>query len=88
MYCVNCGKEKDIFRDGLCVECYVKDNIFTEGPDIINITKCAHCDAYQYKNNWTNEDFKDVFKREILNKFNSLKILKGRIWSKYFLAFS
>ena len=69
MYCVNCGKEKDIFRDGLCVECYVRDNIFTEGPDIINIIKCAHCGAYQYKNNWTNEDFKDVFKREILNKF-------------------
>jgi len=37
MICVECGKESEIINNGLCLDCYIKSNRFTKGPDFLNI---------------------------------------------------
>lgn len=69
MFCVECGKEEPIFRDGVCLSCYLKTHTFTKGPDFIDLPVCPHCNSYKYKNTWTTELFGDVIKRVIKNTF-------------------
>ena len=77
MFCVECGKEGDVFRDGVCVDCYLKSHKFTLAPEIIDIFVCAHCESYKYKNTWTQELFSDVLQRYIKNNFKISKELTG-----------
>ncbi len=65
MLCVDCGKEKEIFRDGSCLECYLKNHRFTYGPSVIDIPLCVHCGALKYKSTWTNDDLETIVKRWI-----------------------
>ena len=76
MFCVECGKDGPIFKDGVCHNCYMKTHKFTEGPDLIDLPVCSHCSAYKYKNNWTSELFGDVIRRVIKNTFKISKELK------------
>jgi len=76
MFCVECGKETTIFKDGVCIDCYLKTHNFTKGPKIIDIPICTHCNSYKIKNIWTNELFSDVIKRIIKNTFKISKQLK------------
>jgi len=76
MFCVECGKEGKIFRDGLCVSCYLKNYSFSKGPQIIDLSICPHCKSYKYKNIWTSDSFDNVFKRWIKHLFNISKELK------------
>lgn len=70
MYCVDCGKEKPIFRDGSCLECYLKNHQFSQGPEVFHIPTCNYCGAYKYKNNWKNKSFDEIVKRYIKNAFS------------------
>jgi len=76
MFCVECGKEGQIFKDGVCIDCYVKSHTFTNGPEIIDLPICSHCSSFKYKNTWTNDLFSDVLRRIIKNTFHISKELK------------
>jgi nonsense-mediated mRNA decay protein 3 len=69
MFCVECGNEEPIFRDGVCRKCYLKTHTFTKGPKEVEIPICAHCSSYKYKNTWTSDLFGDVIRRVIKNFF-------------------
>jgi len=75
MFCVECGKEGKIYKDGLCVECYLKNHSFTSGPKSIDIGYCSHCDSYKYKNTWFLEPFEAVLKKWIFHYFQISKEL-------------
>ena len=77
MFCVECGKEGSIFKDGVCVDCYLKTHTFTKGPALIDIPLCTHCESYKYKNTWTSELFGDVIRRIIKNNFQISRELKN-----------
>ena len=76
MFCVECGKETPIFRNGVCLSCYLKTNSFTKGPEIIDLPVCAHCNSYKYKSTWTSELFGDIMGRVIKNTFTISRELK------------
>jgi nonsense-mediated mRNA decay protein 3 len=76
MFCVECGKEGPIFKDGVCVECYLKTHTFTKGPDSIDLPTCTNCGAYKYKNTWTSDLFGDVIQRIVKNTFQIDRELK------------
>jgi nonsense-mediated mRNA decay protein 3 len=76
MFCVECGKEVKIYKEGVCINCYVKSHSFTLGPSIIDLTLCSHCGSFKFKNYWTNELFSDVIRRIIKNNFQINKELE------------
>jgi len=76
MFCVECGKETQIFKDGVCLECYLKTHNFSKGPEIIDLPVCTRCNSYKYKSTWTSELFGDVLRRVIKKTFNISKELK------------
>lgn len=76
MFCVECGKEDNIFKNGVCIDCYLKNNSFTKGPEIIDIFICSKCFSYKYKNTWLKDSFEEVLKRHIKNKFQISNELK------------
>ena len=76
MFCVECGKEGPIFREGVCLSCYLKTHSFTRGPDEIDLPVCSHCSSYKYKSNWTSDLFGEVMRRVIKNKFQINRELK------------
>jgi len=69
MFCVECGSEDQIFRDGVCKNCYVKTHTFTSGPDIIDLPFCVNCNSYKLKNTWINELLGDALRRLVKNTF-------------------
>jgi len=75
MFCVECGKEDPIFRDGVCISCYLKTHKFSKGPEIIDLTVCTNCDSYKFKNTWTTDLFDDILRRTIRNTFHISKEL-------------
>ena len=76
MFCVECGKEIPIFKDGVCIDCYINSHTFTRGPEIIDITVCSHCGTFKFKNIWTNDALGEVLIRFIKNTFQISKELK------------
>ncbi len=76
MYCVECGKN-EIFKDGVCKNCYIKTHTFTKGPKVIDISVCSHCNSYKYKNTWTSESFNEILKKVIKQNFKFNRSLKN-----------
>ena len=70
MICVDCGEEKEIFRSGSCLSCYLKTHQFTKGPDVFTIPYCVHCNSYKYKNLWYLESFETILTRYIKKFFS------------------
>jgi nonsense-mediated mRNA decay protein 3 len=77
MFCVECGSEEPIFRDGVCRKCYLKTHTFTKGPKEVDLPICAHCSSYKYKNTWTSDLFGDVIRRVIKNTFEINRELRN-----------
>ena len=75
MFCVECGREGQIFRDGTCLSCYLKTHTFTKGPKIIEIPICPHCGSFKYKNTWLSEHFGDVLRKAVKSNFQISKEL-------------
>ena len=69
MFCVECGREETIFRDGVCLDCFLKTHTFAKGPKVIDLPMCPHCNSYKYKSTWTSDLFGDVIRRIIKNTF-------------------
>ena len=69
MFCVECGKDEPIFRNGVCLCCYLKHTQFSKGPAYLDITLCSRCLSYRYKNTWVQESFDDILKRHIKDVF-------------------
>lgn len=76
MFCCECGKELPIFRDGVCINCYLKTHTFTKGPAYIDIPICVHCNSYKFKNTWSSDLFDDALHRAIKNEFYISKELE------------
>ena len=75
MFCVDCGEEKPIFKEGSCLSCYLQNHQFSSGPEVIDITYCAHCRVLKYKNTWASGSFGDVLKRYVKQVFRISKEL-------------
>jgi nonsense-mediated mRNA decay protein 3 len=69
MICVECGKESKIINNGLCLDCYIKSNRFTKGPDFFNIIKCSNCNSYKFKNKWETQSLNEIINKVILQNF-------------------
>jgi len=65
MFCVECGIEGPIYKNGVCLACYLKATRFSKGPIILDITTCPRCDAYKYKNTWVQETFDEALQRHL-----------------------
>lgn len=76
MFCVECGKEEPIFRNGVCLACYLKHAQFSKGPTVLDITFCPRCTAYKYKNTWVQEDLDSILRRHIKDAFSISPELK------------
>jgi nonsense-mediated mRNA decay protein 3 len=76
MFCVECGKEKPIYKDGVCINCYVKSHSFTSGPGTIDIPICTNCGSYKYKSTWHSDIFTEFFRKVIKNNFKISKELQ------------
>jgi len=77
MFCVECGKETSIFKDGVCKDCYVKTHSFSEGPLLVDLPVCTSCGSYKYKNTWTSDIFDDTLRRIIKQVFHISKELRN-----------
>ena len=76
MFCVECGKEDEIYKDGVCLTCYLKNKKFSKGPEIIDLPICMNCQGYKYKNTWTNDLLEDTLQKIIKNNFKINKELQ------------
>jgi nonsense-mediated mRNA decay protein 3 len=76
MFCVECGTEGEIYKDGVCIKCYLKNKKFSKGPEILDLPVCVHCQGYKYKNTWTNDLLNDILRRIIKNNFEISKELQ------------
>ena len=76
MFCVECGKDGPIFKEGVCVNCYIKTHLLSKGPKIIDLPICNHCGSYKYKNTWSSDLFGDVLKKVVKNIFQISNELK------------
>jgi nonsense-mediated mRNA decay protein 3 len=77
MFCVECGIEGEIYKDGVCIKCYLKNKRFSKGPEILDLPVCVHCQGYKYKNTWTNDLLDDILRRIIKNNFEISKELQN-----------
>jgi len=83
MFCVECGKE-EIFKDGVCVSCYLKHKSFTKGPEIIDIISCTSCSSYKFKNAWFSESLDESLLRHIRDNFQiSVELKEVKIKTEY-----
>ncbi len=57
MFCVECGREGPLY-DGLCAECFLKKNRFTEIDDHLDLMRCSHCSAFLVGGEW--KDFEEL----------------------------
>jgi nonsense-mediated mRNA decay protein 3 len=69
MFCVECGKENSIYKNGLCTTCYIKETAFSQGPSIISLIQCSKCGVFKYKNTWINDTADNVILRIIKDVF-------------------
>lgn len=69
MFCVECGKDGPIYKNGVCIDCYLKTNSFSKGPSIIDIVVCPHCGSFKFKNTWTSDLLGDVLRRVVKENF-------------------
>ena len=76
MFCVECGKDEPIFRNGVCLCCYLKHTQFSKGPVYLDITLCPRCSSYKHKNMWVQEPFDDILRRHIKDAFTISPDLK------------
>jgi nonsense-mediated mRNA decay protein 3 len=70
MFCVECGKEEQIYKNGVCLHCYLEQAQFTKGPAIIDIIACPRCESYKYKNTWLMEPFPEALRRHVKDAFH------------------
>ncbi len=58
MFCVECGKEGELYK-GLCRECFLSKNVFVTIPRNIDVEICGHCGARRKGKSWVQYDEED-----------------------------
>lgn len=76
MFCVECGIEDEIYKDGECLKCYLKNKKLSKGSERLELTVCVNCHGYKYKNTWTNDLLEDILQRIVKNNFKISNELK------------
>jgi nonsense-mediated mRNA decay protein 3 len=76
MFCVECGKEAPIYKNGVCLHCYLNHTQFSKGPTVLDITMCPRCSSYKYKNTWLKVTFQEILKRHVSDAFHISPELK------------
>jgi nonsense-mediated mRNA decay protein 3 len=72
MFCVECGKEKTIFQDGLCIDCYIKKKSpFFVVSERIELQNCVHCNAFKHKKSWYNLKLEEILKKILENEIKT-----------------
>ena len=51
MFCVECGREGKLYNN-LCESCFRKKTVLTNLPEIINVSKCIHCNSLLLNKKW------------------------------------
>ncbi|KYK28559.1 hypothetical protein AYK20_07100 [Thermoplasmatales archaeon SG8-52-1] len=77
MFCVECGREGKIFRDGSCLSCYLKTHTFTEAPETLDLTICPHCGSFKFKNTWYADHIGEILRKLIKSNFEISKDLEN-----------
>jgi len=77
MFCVECGKETTIYKQGVCLSCYIASRSFSSGPQVADIWMCSRCNAIKHKNTWVLKPFDDVVQRIIRDLFTISKELEN-----------
>ncbi len=72
MFCVECGKEGELYR-GLCVECYLAKNVFVKIPKNIDVEVCAHCGARKKGKSWISYEGEDLIEKILIENSKSHK---------------
>ncbi|MFQ6137057.1 MAG: 60S ribosomal export protein NMD3 [Candidatus Hydrothermarchaeales archaeon] len=76
-FCSVCGKVTDELHDGLCRQCFIKEQRFTTLPDALDTAICKRCLRHYTKGKWTSigDDLESVIneaaKREIQNSIKT-----------------
>lgn len=52
MQCPVCGREVADLREGMCPRCLSQRKAFLRVPDLLTITRCAHCGRIQHAKQW------------------------------------
>jgi len=52
MFCVKCGKGKDII-DGMCVACFMEGRDIVSLPHHVDLERCTNCDEFFVDGHWT-----------------------------------
>jgi nonsense-mediated mRNA decay protein 3 len=76
MFCVECGKETEILRKGMCIPCYIESKCFSKGPPALDIYMCSKCRSYKYKNTWLQEPVEEILMRHVRDSFEISKELE------------
>jgi nonsense-mediated mRNA decay protein 3 len=76
MFCVECGREGKIFRDGTCLSCYLKTHTFTKGSETLDLTICPHCGSFKFKNTWYSDHTGEILRKVIKSNFKISKDLE------------
>lgn len=77
MFCVQCGKETEIYSNGVCLSCYLKEQTFSKTPLVIDIIRCSRCGSFKYKNTWVVDSFDTVFLRVLHDKISVSEEVKN-----------
>ncbi len=65
MFCVECGKEGELFK-GLCSDCFLKKNVFVTIPKNIDADVCVQCGSWKKKRRWVAVEDEDFIREVIL----------------------
>lgn len=73
MFCVECGKETEIYKQGLCTNCYIQQQNFVHSPQVIDLIQCSTCLSWKYKNMWYAEPFEKILHRVLKDQLTISK---------------
>ena len=72
-FCVECGKEGPVY-EGLCPECFLNRNRFTEIDDHLDLMCCGHCSDCLVSGSW--RKFQDLEEAAAEMAVHSMKVRK------------
>lgn len=50
--CPLCGKDIAVLESGICDQCASERKAFLEAPEVVDVTRCAHCGRLQRSGGW------------------------------------
>jgi|YNPNPStandDraft_1061719.scaffolds.fasta_scaffold00327_19 nonsense-mediated mRNA decay protein 3 len=81
MFCVECGREGSVYKNGYCLSCYIKHNRFTKGPGYLDVYMCPKCGMYKYKNTYIPGSFDAYIHRVVKEEFSVNPELRDMVFN-------